>query len=604
MRDYAHGGEVTHVPQGTIPPACRRRAVHTVAGIHPAGDQAMTAPPEPAVPGVVDWANLAGSQQARFRRGVHWLVWLAARHAARQGRWRLPARGWLAVITMAVTAAVLLAVADAVRAGPVRGAGAALFGILVAYAALRYSRLAGEARVDGKTGLLNASAWQRQASAEIARAARAGAPLAVAIADADHFKAVNDTHGHLAGDQVLAVIAAKLGQALRSCDVIGRFGGEEFAMVLPATTLQEARQVIERLRRSVAAAAIPARDGGPPLRVTVSVGVAALSASRRDLAGLLESADAALYAAKSAGRNRVRMAGDTGTAPCTPRPGRPAPAAGEAGAGDPRPAGPGPGGPPVPGDATMAHPARIWNYWLGGSGYYDVDRAAADQYASAFPQITGIARHSRYFLVRVVRYLAAEAGVRQFIDVGPGLPATENTHEVADRIAPGCKTVYVDNDPLVLAHARAGLAGTPEDACAYVGADLRDPAAVLAAAAGTLDLDQPVAILLMGVLGHVRNDAEAAAVARHLVNALPPGGFLALYDSIGTGRDCAEAARGYAATGAVPYRLRSARQIMSFLTGLDLVQPGLVPITCWRPDSSPFRPHELPAFGAVGKKPR
>ncbi|MGH3280166.1 MAG: SAM-dependent methyltransferase, partial [Trebonia sp.] len=139
----------------------------------------------------------------------------------------------------------------------------------------------------------------------------------------------------------------------------------------------------------------------------------------------------------------------------------------------------------------MPHSARIWNYWLGGKDNYPVDREAGDKYRETYPQIVDVARTGRYFLARAVRFLAAEAGVRQFIDVGTGLPAADNTHEVAQRVAPECRVVYVDNDPLVLAHARALLASAPQGSCDYVDADMRDTAATLAAAARTLDLTRP-----------------------------------------------------------------------------------------------------------------
>ena len=253
-------------------------------------------------------------------------------------------------------------------------------------------------------------------------------------------------------------------------------------------------------------------------------------------------------------------------------------------------------------DTTVPHSSRIWNYWLGGKDNYTADRAAGDAYARTFPQIVDTARHGRYFLARVVRYLAVEAGIRQFLDIGTGLPTVDNTHEVAQRVAPDSKIVYVDNDPLVLAHARALLTSSPEGRCDYVDGDLREPETILTAAAGTLDLAQPVAILLMGVLGHIGDDAEAAAIARQYAAALPPGGFFALFDGIDTGGANTRAARGYAATGAIPYRLRSRSQIAEFFTGLDLVEPGLVPITQWRPDPSPFPPPDLTGIGAVGRK--
>ncbi len=160
-------------------------------------------------------------------------------------------------------------------------------------------------------------------------------------------------------------------------------------------------------------------------------------------------------------------------------------------------------------DTSVPHSARIWNYWLGGKDNYAVDREAGDQFSAIFSQIVDIARADRDFLGRVIRFLAAEAGVRQFLDVGTGLPTADNTHEVAQRVAPGSRVVYVDNDPLVLAHARALLTSSSEGTTNYVDADMRDPGNVLEEAAKWLDLTQPVALTLMGVLGHVIDYAEA-----------------------------------------------------------------------------------------------
>ena len=186
-------------------------------------------------------------------------------------------------------------------------------------------------------------------------------------------------------------------------------------------------------------------------------------------------------------------------------------------------------------DTTVPHSARIWNYWLGGKDHYPVDREAGDTYHEIYPGIVDTARAVRYFMARAVRYLAGEAGVRQFLDVGTGLPAVDNTHEIAQRVAPESRIVYVDNDPLVLAHARALLSSRPEGACDYVDADMRHPEDILEAATRTLDLTQPVALLLMGVLGHVSDYGEARLVVRGLLDAFQPGSYLALADSVRVG---------------------------------------------------------------------
>ena len=203
-----------------------------------------------------------------------------------------------------------------------------------------------------------------------------------------------------------------------------------------------------------------------------------------------------------------------------------------------------PAPPPVPKiDTTVPHSARIWNYWLGGKDNYPVDREAGDRYREIYPQIVDTARAGRYFLARTVRYLAGEAGIRQFLDVGTGLPTVDNTHDVAQRVAPESRIVYVDNDPLVLAHARALLTSSPGGACDYIDADMRDPKAIRTAAAQTLDLTQPVALLLMGVMGHVSDYDEAHGIVRGLLGSLPAGSYLALADSISSGQAHREAGK-------------------------------------------------------------
>ena len=259
--------------------------------------------------------------------------------------------------------------------------------------------------------------------------------------------------------------------------------------------------------------------------------------------------------------------------------------------------------PPAPKiDTTVPHSARIWNYWLGGKDNYPVDREAGDRYREIYPQIVDTARAGRYFLARTVRYLAGEAGIRQFLDVGTGLPTVDNTHDVAQRVAPESRIVYVDNDPLVLAHARALLTSSPGGACDYIDADMRDPKAICTAAAQTLDLTQPVALLLMGVMGHISDYDEAHGIVRRLLDGLPAGSYLALADSIRSGQAHREAGKQYAQTGAVPYQLRTPEQIEGFFSGLTLVYPGVVPITDWRPDPSPFPPPRVETLGGVGRK--
>jgi O-methyltransferase involved in polyketide biosynthesis len=254
-------------------------------------------------------------------------------------------------------------------------------------------------------------------------------------------------------------------------------------------------------------------------------------------------------------------------------------------------------------DTTVPHSARIWNYWLGGKDNYPADREAGEQYREIYPGIVDIALAVRYFMARVVGYLAGDAGVRQFLDIGSGLPAADNTHQVAQRVVPDARIVYVDNDPLVLAYARALLTSTPEGACDYIDADMREPGTILEGAARTLDFTQPVALLLMGVLGHVADYGEARSVVSRLVAGLPPGSYLAIADSVSTGGAHREAGQRYAKTGAVPYRLRSPAEITGFFDGLGLLDPGVVPVPDWRPDPSPFPPRQVDTLGGVARKP-
>lgn len=251
-------------------------------------------------------------------------------------------------------------------------------------------------------------------------------------------------------------------------------------------------------------------------------------------------------------------------------------------------------------DSTVPHTARIWNYLLGGKDNFAVDRAVGDQILIGQPQLAENARLSRAFLIRAVRYLAAEAGVRQFLDIGTGLPTANNTHEVAQAAAPESRIVYVDNDPLVLTHARALLTSRPEGVTSYIDADMYDVDLVLREAAGTLDFAQPVAILFMGVLGHVEDDAVAQGMVRKMLDAVPSGSYLALYDSAPVSPEVVEAARIWNESAALPYHLRSTERLARFFEGLELVEPGLVPVTRWRPETEA---REVEQYGAVGRKP-
>ncbi|MDT0444453.1 SAM-dependent methyltransferase [Streptomyces johnsoniae] len=255
-------------------------------------------------------------------------------------------------------------------------------------------------------------------------------------------------------------------------------------------------------------------------------------------------------------------------------------------------------------DTSVPHSARIWNYWLGGRDNYEVDRVAGDHYRSVFPGVVDVARASRGFLLRSVRYLAAEAGIRQFLDIGTGLPTAENVHEAAQIVAPESRIVYVDNDALVIAHARALLTSGPPGVTDFVRADLHDPETVLSGAARTLDLSRPVGLVLSGVLGHVAAYEEARSIVGRLLAALPAGSHLTLNDGTGVFRhEFVTAQHAYNESGATPYHLRTPAEIAGFFTGLDLVEPGVVSCPGWRPVAGePDGADEIDVFGGVGRK--
>ncbi|MFJ1549412.1 SAM-dependent methyltransferase [Streptomyces sp. NPDC088246] len=255
-------------------------------------------------------------------------------------------------------------------------------------------------------------------------------------------------------------------------------------------------------------------------------------------------------------------------------------------------------------DTSVPHSARIWNYWLGGKDNYPVDEEAGDAYSAVFPGIVTIARSSRAFLRRTLTYLVTEKGIRQFLDVGTGLPTVNNTHEVAQRLAPETRIVYVDHDPLVLAHARALLTSTPEGATAYVDANLSDPDRILAAAAETLDLTRPTALILSNILGHVADYDHARDTVTRLMDGLPSGSYLAINDgSRGTDADYEQAQDAYNETGAVPYFLRPVDEIAAFFDGLELLDPGVVSVPFWRPDLTSPTPEPIGEHGGLARKP-
>jgi SAM-dependent methyltransferase len=256
-------------------------------------------------------------------------------------------------------------------------------------------------------------------------------------------------------------------------------------------------------------------------------------------------------------------------------------------------------------DTQVAHIARVYDYWLGGKDNFAADRHAADQAREVYPAIGQAVRAQRAFLGRAVRYLVAQEGIRQILDIGTGIPAASNIHEVAQSIAPGCRVVYVDNDPVVLAHARALLTGNNEGAVAYADADLHDPATILAEAARTLDFARPVAIMLVGVLQFIPDEHDPGAIVAELMRATAPGSFLAIAQPA---RDIepeamAEFVRRYNALAAEKARFRTRPEIRAFFDGLDLIEPGVVKLPRWRPDSELEARSPTAQWAGVARKP-
>ncbi len=254
-------------------------------------------------------------------------------------------------------------------------------------------------------------------------------------------------------------------------------------------------------------------------------------------------------------------------------------------------------------DVSVPHSARIWNYWLGGKDNFQADREAGDAFVAVYPQQLDKARACRQFLARAVRYLVLDVGVRQFLDVGTGLPTANNTHEVAQRAAPESRIVYVDNDPLVLTHARALLTSSPEGVTSYIDADMHNPGAILAEAAKTLDFSKPVALLMIGVLGHVADYDEARSIIVRLLAGLPSGSFLVESDGTDSSDAYLAAIEQYRDSGGVPYNVRTHEQIAGYYEGLELVDPGVVPIHLWRPELNMFgSAPDVSESGGVGRK--
>jgi hypothetical protein len=257
-------------------------------------------------------------------------------------------------------------------------------------------------------------------------------------------------------------------------------------------------------------------------------------------------------------------------------------------------------------DARVAHPARVYDYWLGGKDNFEADRIAGEATIAAYPAIRASARANRAFLARSARYLAAEAGIRQFLDIGTGLPTANNTHEVAQSIAPQSRIVYVDNDPLVLSHARALLTSSPEGVTAYLDADLRDTDKILAQAANTLDFAQPVAIMLLAIVHYIPDLAEAQRIVARLISAVPSGSYLTMSHAASdiSPEAMAEMIRRMNQHLAEGNHVGRPREVVAqFFDGLELLEPGVVKVTEWRPESKTEAEGPTSLWGGVARKP-
>ncbi|MCX4392462.1 SAM-dependent methyltransferase [Streptomyces sp. NBC_00053] len=268
-------------------------------------------------------------------------------------------------------------------------------------------------------------------------------------------------------------------------------------------------------------------------------------------------------------------------------------------------------------DTTRPHPARVYDWFLGGKDNYPVDEELGRQIAALSPDTKRIARHNRWFMHRAMRRLAGEEGIRQFLDIGSGIPTEPNLHQIVQSTAPDARVVYVDNDPIVLAHAGALLSGTADGATAYLDADVRQPERILGLAADVLDLDRPVALSLIALLHFVDDgdggDGEgrsegAYALVERLMERLAPGSCLVLSQLTGD-FDPESVAKGVAsyAAGGVTLVPRSHRAVSRFFDGLEMVEPGLVPVVDWHPELSvgelPVETQPVPIYGAVARKP-
>jgi len=255
-------------------------------------------------------------------------------------------------------------------------------------------------------------------------------------------------------------------------------------------------------------------------------------------------------------------------------------------------------------DTSVPHVARVYDYWLGGKDNFAADRVMGERTLQAYPNLVYSVRANRAFLARTVRFLANQ-GIRQFLDIGTGIPTANNTHEVAQRAVPESRIVYVDNDPIVLSHAKALLKSTPEGACAYLDADLRDPDTILAGAANTLDFARPVAVMLIAVMHFIGDDAEASAIMNRLMAACVPGSYVALSHAASDidAVQMAEMIRRLNESTAEKTTLRDRAGVTRLFDGLELVEPGVIRAAEWRPDTDLEAASPAALWGGVARKP-
>jgi hypothetical protein len=255
-------------------------------------------------------------------------------------------------------------------------------------------------------------------------------------------------------------------------------------------------------------------------------------------------------------------------------------------------------------DTSVAHIARVYNYLLGGKDNYQADRKAGDAAIEAYPHTVSSVRANRAFMARVVRFLASEAGILQFLDIGTGIPTAGSTHEVAQSVAPQARVVYVDYDPVVLAHARALMTSHPDGATDYLDADLRDTGKILEQAAATLDFTQPVAVMLIGILHFIGDEDHPYDIVSRLLGAVPPGSYLAI-SHMASDISAEQVAAAKARLDQMMYQqgyYRTQAGVARFFDGLELVEPGVVPIQTWRPDSELEAQRAAVLWGGVGRK--